>query len=69
MIDKEKISIEYPVMFKACLSEETVNAVPGDVIEIEEFSDQKALVLPKGDYRLQLYNIQGDSLSMNAKVE
>lgn len=69
MIDKEKIDIEYPVIVKAYLSEEVDNAVPVDVIEIEEFSDQKALILPKGNYRLQVYNIQGDSLSLSAEVK
>ena len=69
MIDKEKVDIEYPVIIKAYLPKESANAVPIDVVEIEEFSDQKALILPKGVYRLQVHNINGDSLSIEAKVK
>jgi hypothetical protein len=69
MIDREKINIEYPVIVKAYLSKEKDNAVPVDVIEIKEFSDQKALVLPNGNYDLKLYNNKGESFSIKIKVD
>lgn len=69
MINKEKITIEYPIIVKAYLAEENDQAVPVDVIEIEEFSDQKGLVLPRGNFQFQVYNVQGDSLSLSAEVK
>lgn len=69
MLDKDKISIEYPVIIKAYSTHETPDAVPLDVIELDSRSDQKGLVLPKGDYRLSVYNIQGDSLLLKAGVD
>lgn len=68
MIDVEKVTIEYPVMIKAYLEEEAQDAVPVDVIEIEEYSNQKALVLPGGRYHLNIHNSKGDSLQITAII-
>ncbi len=67
-IDPEKITITYPVMIKAYQEEEREKAVPVDVIVIERYSDQKALVLLEGRYRLEIHNHEGDTLSMNISV-
>lgn len=56
-------------MVKAYLSQKNDPAVPVDVIEIKEYSDQKALILPEGNYNLKICNIKGDSLSINAVIE
>lgn len=69
MVDPEKISIDYPVIIKAFLSNEDENAVPVDVIEVKNFSDQKALILPKGNYRIEIKNIKGENITFVVTVE
>jgi len=59
LVDQNEITIEYPVLIRAFLENESNNAVPVDVIEIKDIADQKALVLPKGNYRLVMNNTKG----------
>lgn len=67
--DKEEITIDYPIIIKAYYDHEPKDAVPLDVIELASGSDQKALILPGGNYTLSVYNIQGDSLSLEASLD
>ena len=67
-IDPDTISIAYPVMIKAYQANESKEAVPVDIIEWQNYSDQKALVLRPGEYALDISNLAGDTLKIMAAV-
>lgn len=69
MIDQDEINLDYPLLVKAFLLTEENDAVLVDVIEIKKFTDQKALILPKGKYRLQINNNKRDSLEIEIIVD
>jgi len=68
MLRSDSISIDYPILVKAFHKNEGDKAVPADVIEIKDIADQKAMVLPKGEYDLLLKNLEGDSLKIDVKI-
>lgn len=63
-LDPDDITIDYPILVKAYVPREGQDAIPVDVIEIKEYSDQKALILPEGTYDLILKNMVGDSVAL-----
>lgn len=67
-IDPDTISIAYPVMIKAYQANESKEAVPVDVVEWQNYSDQKALVLRPGEYALDILNLVGDTQKIMAVV-
>ena len=67
-IDPDTIGIAYPVMIKAYQANESKEAVPVDIVEWQSYSDQKALVLRPGEYALDISNLAGDTLEINAVV-
>ncbi|MGB3777028.1 MAG: hypothetical protein WA960_01615 [Tunicatimonas sp.] len=67
-INPDTISIAYPVMIKAYPVGESREAVPVDIVEWRNYSDQKALVLPPGEYALDVLNLAGDTLQIKAEV-
>lgn len=68
-ISDSSITIDYPIIVKAYAENENNEAVPIDVIELEGFHDQKSLVLPRGNFRLQMINSEGDSLTTYIDVQ
>ena len=67
--DSKVINITYPVMIKAYKAGESEDAVPLDIIEWQDDSDQKALALSPGEYELKILNLAGDGLKTRVKVE
>ena len=57
----EDISIDFPVIIQAFNKNESNKAVPIDIIELEYKYDRTVLVLPKGEYRLEIVNRVGDT--------
>lgn len=56
----EMISIKYPVIVKALDIEEDERAAPVDVIELRTAKDKIPLIVPPGEYRLELINPAGE---------
>ncbi len=67
-INPDTIRLAYPVMIKAYPVGESREAVPVDIVEWQNYSDQKALVLPPGEYALRMLNLAGDTLEIMAGV-
>jgi hypothetical protein len=65
----ENINIEYPCIIKAYRKEAPTSAVPIDIIEKEYEADPTALVLPKGDFRLEIGNRKGEKEVQLVRVE
>jgi hypothetical protein len=68
-LDKEKITIDYPIIFKVWPQGEPDTASPIEVIERTNAKEQTPLVLASGRYRLQLENPAGDRLEWMIEVE
>lgn len=58
-IAPEKISIAYPILAKARYKSDLSEAVPIDIIELKDKTDQKCLLLPKGTFIINLINREG----------
>lgn len=69
IIPSDSISISYPILVKAFLNNEGTDAVPVDVIEIKNFTEQKGLALPLGEYQLVIENLAGEALKFNVKIK
>ena len=67
-INPDTICLAYPVLIKAYLAGESREAVPVDIVEWQNYSDQKALVLSPGEYALDVLNLAGDTLKIKAEV-
>jgi hypothetical protein len=65
----EDIQIEYPCLIKAFQQKDPSFAVPIDIIEKEYEADQTVLVLPKGAYRLEIVNMNGQKEIKNIIIE
>ena len=66
--DPDTISIDYPLMIKAYRAGEDKQAVPVDIVEWQNYSDQKALVLRPGEYTLRIINPAGDTLELSSAI-
>ena len=63
------ISINFPCLVKAFPKGESNESVPVDIIEKEYKMDPTALVLPPGEYRLEIINLKGEQEFRTIKVE
>lgn len=52
--------LSHPILIKAYAENESIYAVPIDVIEKDHREEDTALVLPKGKYRLEIINPSGE---------
>jgi hypothetical protein len=67
--DKEKITIDYPIIFKVWPEGEQAEAVPVDVIEYTTPDDIIPLILPApGTYRLLLENPEGKKQEIRISI-
>ncbi|MDF2191021.1 hypothetical protein [Paraflavitalea sp. CAU 1676] len=68
-IPENKLTVEFPLLAKAYVAgENTGDAIPYDVIEIEQSGLKKALFLEKGKYTLLLQDRQGHTQQMNISI-
>lgn len=67
--EKEKITIDYPIIFKVWPLGELEAAVPIEVIEQRNAEEKIPLVLRPGKYRLKLENPQTESQEWQIEVE
>ncbi|MCB0632865.1 MAG: hypothetical protein R2824_11760 [Saprospiraceae bacterium] len=67
--DQEKITIDYPIIFKVWPQGELDTASPIEVIERTTPEEQTPLVLQPGKYRLKLENSVGESREWEISVE
>ncbi|GAA4310595.1 hypothetical protein [Nibribacter koreensis] len=67
-LTKKQITLGYPVLALAYKAGEPANAVPVDVVEIENALDAPALALPRGTYKVVLCSASGKEQSMTIQV-
>lgn len=68
-LNHERIKIGYPCMVKAFKLDEPAEAVPIDIIELASKWDFTALILPPGNYRLDISNTVKKRQEIRIKVE
>ena len=67
-LDNRRIKVGFPCLIKAYRKGEMPEAVPIDIIEKESAWDFTALVLPPGEYRLEILNISGQKQEIPVSI-
>ncbi len=60
--------LNFPILVKAQVAKEGVNAVPMDIVELESVASETALVLPKGTYNIVLMSQDSASVRYEERV-
>ena len=60
--------LSFPIIVRALSSKESLDATPYDIIELADAEDDTPLILPKGDYLIELINIDGSVKTHNISV-
>lgn len=64
------IKLQYPLMLKAYKEgEDTIRAVPADIIIVNNAADKKSLILQKGNYLLKIISSSGEQTGFNFSVK
>lgn len=59
-IEKNAITIDYPILIQARYKTDDPMAVPVDTIELKNPEDETVLLLPKGAFVLEIHNLEGE---------
>jgi hypothetical protein len=69
-IELKDIDISFPVMILAFIKGEDINnAIPFDIVEVEEQNNKANLALERGEYEVVVTNQKGNSRKMNLRVD
>lgn len=69
VLQEKDIQLSYPVLVKAWKKEEPKTAVPIDVVEKLSALDKKALVLPKGEFLIEIESMDGQKQAMELLIK
>jgi hypothetical protein len=68
-LDKDKITLDFPVLVKVWNKKEPEIATPIEVIEVKSRSDNSVLVLPKGEYLVKVEDVNKNEQYLEFEIK
>mgnify|MGYP006280166005 FL=1 len=68
-LDKDKITLDFPVLVKVWNKNEPEIATPIEVIEVKSRSDNSVLVLPKGEYLVKVEDVNKNEQYLEFEIK
>ncbi len=69
LIDQSEIAISYPVLIRAMSTTESDDAVPHDIIELDNLGVKGMLLLSPGSYNITVFNRKGEEQSFPLLID